>query len=433
MLFGYESMCGTVAGTEGAELTPRWRYMVAVNYTAARNEISIVARRKFIGWASRLVLYLLLLFGTQIALALTQTPVVHIGTDGNYVLSNHFLYFEDTTATLNLSDILKPEVQAKFIPVAQGPTSTNFGATNSAIWLQVQLQTESGTPKQWMLEIANPPMDRLDIYVAGANGILEHQIGGDSLPFAQRAVAHHNHVKPIDLNPGSISTLYVRAESQGVVVLPTTLWQPAALWHDDQKSYSIFSLYLGLLTGLLLYNLLLFASVRDPAYLIYSAMVGCIGLSVIAAEGFGAQYLWQQSVWWNNRSPLVFQTGTGAFSILFVRSYLGSKATLPRLDRWMCGLVFFWILAFLSSLFLPYKVGRDMLALLSLAGIVVVIWTTVESIRQHRPGARYFGLAWTALLAGVAVQILHNTGLIASGPIAANAVEIGSALEVVLL
>jgi hypothetical protein len=67
-------------------------------------------------------------------------------------------------------------------------------------------------------------------------------------------------------------------------------------------SLRALSLYFGLLIGLLLYNLLLFVSVRDRAYLVYvassPAWPGAGG-----ADGLGAQFLWPGWTWWNSVSP----------------------------------------------------------------------------------------------------------------------------------
>ncbi len=399
---------------------------------AAKNRLRIANQQNGWGlWVQCIVLLFLLPLCLQHAHA--QTAAVQIGNNDSYVLSNRFSYLEDATTTQTLDNILAPDAQARFKPVAQGSTSTNFGATDSAIWLKIELQTETAAPTRWMLEVDNAPMDRLDVYLSRADGSFDHQVGGDSLPFDQRSVQHHNHVKSLDLAPGSTSTLYLRVASQGVVMVPTTLWQPAALWQEDQKTYSVFSLYLGLLIGLLLYNLLLFVSVRDPAYLLYASMVACIGLGVASANGLAAQFLWPQSDWWNNRAPIVFQTGSGAFSILFVRSYLASRTSMPRMDKCLLALVALWVFSFAASLALPYKVGRDLLAVLSLAGVLAVVVTTVLSIRRRRPGAKYFGLAWATFLTSVVVQVLHNSGLIPSSPVSANAIEIGSSFEMILL
>jgi hypothetical protein len=62
------------------------------------------------------------------------------------------------------------------------------------------------------------------------------------------------------------------------------------------------ALYFGLLGGLLLYNLLLFVSVRDRAYLVYVGFVAAMGLGQAALNGLGAQFLWPDWTWWNGVS-----------------------------------------------------------------------------------------------------------------------------------
>jgi hypothetical protein len=102
-----------------------------------------------------------------------------------------------------------------------------------------------------MLELAYPPLDRLELYSPDGKGGFSRQVGGDLLPFAERAVVHRNHVMPVRLKPGAANTLYLRVASGGTVSAPVKLWQPAALWKHDQAEYATISLYFGLLIGLL--------------------------------------------------------------------------------------------------------------------------------------------------------------------------------------
>ena len=302
-------------------------------------------RAPYPGWRGGLyrwfgLITLVLLLAQQ---AGAQNGVLTIGNKDSYVLSRAFTYLEDSSAALTLDDVLRPDLQARFRPVVQGGASTNFGATNSAIWLRLQLHMEQDIPGRWLLEVANPPLDRLDLYLSNPRGGFDHQTGGDSLPFAQRPVPHRNHVKPVDLEPGGVATLYLRVASQGTVSVPTTLWQPAALWHHDQRSYAIFGLYFGLLLGLWIYNLLLFLSVRDRAYLIYVFFVACIGLSQAANSGLAAQFLWPDALWWNNNSINAAYSAGGTFGVLFARSFLATRLKMPALDRWMLALTGLWI------------------------------------------------------------------------------------------
>jgi hypothetical protein len=129
-----------------------------------------------------------------------------IGSEGSYALSRSFTYLEDAGGELALADLLKPEAQARFQPVPQTGSATNFGLTSAAIWLRVTLRTARDTPADWMLELAYPPLDRLELYAPDGKGGFSRQVGGDLSPFADRAVVHRNHVMPVRLKPGAAST-----------------------------------------------------------------------------------------------------------------------------------------------------------------------------------------------------------------------------------
>ena len=377
--------------------------------------------------------WLMVLLQLGAVCAHAQNGAIMIGSQSSYVLSRSFTMLDDPSAALTLNDILQTDTLARFKPVGQGAASTNFGSTNSAVWLRVELQSGPGTPAHWLLEVDNPPLDQVDVYLSNVRGGYDHQAGGDSLPFTDRVIPHRNQVKPVDISPGTSSTLFLRVASQGTVSAPVTLWQPAALWQHDQRSYSIFSLYFGLLVGLLVYNLLLFLSVRDHAYLIYVFFVAFIGLSQAANSGLGAQYLWPQATWWNNNSINVAYCASGTFGVMFARSFLASRRKMPTLDRWMRVLMALWVAAIFTALFLPYKVASSTETWLALITVLTVVLAGGESIRRRHPGAQYFAYAWAALLTGVLTQTLHNYGLLPSNPFTANAILIGSALEMVLL
>ncbi|MCY7307818.1 MAG: hypothetical protein LH632_17110, partial [Rhodoferax sp.] len=366
-------------------------------------------------------------------LAWAQDAALQLGGARSYPLSRHFSYLEDRSAALTLEQVLSPQAQARFLPVTQVDSTANFGTTNSAIWLRLVLHSSALTPGQWLLELANPALDRLDLYVSNGRGGYEHQAGGDSLPFSDRVVPHRNHVKPLNLAPDGVTTIYLRIWSLGTVSAPTTLWQPAALWQQDQQLYAVFGMYFGLLVGLLLYNLLLFLSVRDRAYLIYGAFAACIGLSQAANSGIGAQLLWPESLWWNGNAINATNALSGTFGMWFACAFLASYRTMPSLHVWMRGVTWLWAATFVAALVLPFRVAMWSVTALALAGVALVAWAGTLAVLRRHPGAKYFAMAWGALLLGVLVLTLHNTGFLPSNVFTANALLIGSALEMLLL
>lgn len=379
--------------------------------------------------------WLACLWFVAVCSAFAQQPAgeIAIANEDSYLLSRTFAFLEDKEGRLQLEDVLRPEAQARFRPVPQAGPGANFGLTRSAIWLRIKLKAQPATPRDWLLEVAYPPLDLLEVYSPDAASGYQKQVAGDLQAIASRAIAHRNHVVPVRLTPGSDTVLYLRVQSEGTVSAPARLWQPAALWRHDQANYAALSLYFGLLVGLLLYNLLLFTSVRDVGYLIYAAFVASMGIGQAALTGLGAQFLWPQWTWWNSVSPPVGMAGAAMFGLLFARHFLSSAARMPRIDKFMLAQLTGWALALLAALTLPYTVSSYMVTVLAVLSVATMVVLGYISIRHDFAGARPFFTAWALLLLGVAALTLHNTGVLPSNIFTANALLIGSALEMVLL
>lgn len=382
-------------------------------------------------WRFGLLLAVLVCLGLPLAQA--QDGKLAVGQEASYPLSRDFMVLEDATGKWTLDDVLAPQQQTAFKPVAQGGAATNFGLTTSAYWLRIALQPQRGAPRQWLLEVAYPALDQLALFTANSHGGFDRQTGGDLQPFTSRVIPHRNHVLPITLVPGQETVVYLRVQSQGTLSAPVRIWQPQALWSHDQGEYSLLSMYFGLLAGLLLYNLLLYGSVRERAYLIYVAFVAGMALSLAALTGMGAQFLWPQQVWWNSVSPPVGMSVAAAFGLLFARNFLATSMRMPLMNRVILALVGGWLLALTAALLLPYTVSSWMVTVLAVLSVTTLVVAGVLSVRAKHPGARYFLLAWAVLLLGVVTLVLHNTGVLPSNLLTANALLIGSALEMLLL
>ena len=360
-------------------------------------------------------------------------PELTIGDAPRYPLQPAFSFLEDAGGSLTLDDILQPAQQARFQPLRQSGPGTNFGLTRSAIWLKAQLRVPTGAPGDWLLEVAYPPLDRVEVYSRDAALGWDKHVGGDLIPFADRVVPHRNHVMPVRLQPGTTEAIYLRLTSEGTVSAPTTLWRPAALWQHDQVTYGILSLYFGLLIGLLLYNLLLFLSVRDSTYLVYVLFVAGMALAQAALTGLGYQFLWPQQVWWNSVSPPAGMSIGATFGMLFARSFLGSRTAMPRMDRLILVLIGGWLLSLLAALALPYIWSTWMVTVLAVPSVVALVISGVVAVRRGHGGATNYLAGWALLLLGVFTLFLHNTGVLPSNAFTANSLLIGSALEMVLL
>ncbi len=358
---------------------------------------------------------------------------VRLSDAPRFDLSRAVDYLEDEDGTLTLHEVLEPGRQALFQPVSPTGPGTNFGLTRSAYWLKVTLDLPADVRRDWLLELAYAQLDHVDVYSPGADARWRHQAGGDTLPFDRRAVAHRNHVFPVELAPGDRTTLYLRVRSDATLVAPVRLWQPAALWQQDQAVYAGFSLYFGLLLGLMAYNLLLYVSVREVGYLLYAAFVAAMGVAQAALSGLGLQFAWTHWLAWNAVSVPVGLSVTAIFGLLFARNFLSSAARMPWLDKLMVAQMAGWAIALLSSLLFHYHVAAYTVAVLATLSVVTLLTLSYVGIRRGYAGARWFFAAWALLLVGTFTLTLHNMGVLPSNVFTSNSLLIGSALEMVLL
>ncbi|MBC5783285.1 PAS domain S-box protein [Ramlibacter sp. USB13] len=380
-----------------------------------------------------LLLRFVLLWMLALPVAWAQGGPLVLGAEGRYNLGPHVNVLEDHEGDLDLAGILQPAQQARFHAVQGSGPSANFGMTRGAIWLRIVLQAPAGSDPDWLLELAYPPLDRLELFTRDAKGAWQRQVGGDQEPFTRRPMAHRNHVLPVRIAPGQATTLYLRLASEGVVAAPLRLWRPQALWHQDQLAYAALALYFGLLVGLLLYNLLLWVSARDLSFLLYVLFVASLGLAQGALTGLGSQFLWPGLVWWNGVVPHVGVALAGVFALLFARRFLESATSLPRMDRVLRVLAWLWALTAVAAAALPYVFSAWMLMVLSPVGIAALVATGVLAMRRGHGGARQYLAAWAVLLLGVFTLLLHNSGFIPSNAFTSNSLLLGSAVEMVLL
>jgi hypothetical protein len=176
-------------------------------------------------------------------------------------LGPHLEYLEDKDRTWTIEEVSAGALSERF---ATSPSETpNFGFTRSAYWFRFALQGRHDEPRRWLLELAHPLLDRLELYIQQPSGGFKKQITGDLYPFSQRTFQHRNFVFEVDLLPERTQVFYLRIESLCAIQAPLTLWSLEAFHDRVQNRQLVLGLFYGLLLIMILYNLFLFSAVRD--------------------------------------------------------------------------------------------------------------------------------------------------------------------------
>lgn len=134
-----------------------------------------------------------------------------------YPLEEHVRIYEDKTARLTFADISAlPQTAWKL----HGKKSVNFGFTSSAWWFRVNLNDQGPAGVRWLLKIAYPHLDVIEVYKPEVNsGAVETRIGGDLFPFSARYIPHRHFLFPLEIARGG-SEVYFRVQSESAFNVP---------------------------------------------------------------------------------------------------------------------------------------------------------------------------------------------------------------------
>lgn len=359
-----------------------------------------------------------------------ESPRLLVDADQPMVsLDPYMAFLRDESAALTLEQV--QQRQEGFVAAHQR-RDLQLSYIQDVVWLRLELQSTASRPIERILQLEYAYLDRVTLYRVSAAGV-EVLHAGATLPAAERAVRHRLPIFPLLLAPGEPVTLYLRVQAQGSMTLNSNLWQPQAFYENSDLSYLIMAAYYGMLLALGLYNLLLFFAIRQASFLLYALFVFSFGAAAVTFNGIGPLYLWPELGAPGNRILPVGFTLSATSAVLFTRAYLDTARFSPRWHRLLTVCTFVGGLATLAALLAPLQ---QALYLMSLFGILIafmLILCGISCAVRRVPGARIFVVAWLLLLLGTSMLALRNFGLLPSNSATLYSIQIGSALEMLLL
>ena len=366
-------------------------------------------------------------------LALVDCSAIEPGTaKQSFNLAPDVLVLKDPTGKLDYEQILSPEYSEKFKRVVLNGNDVNFGFTQDAYWLKWTLSRSGNAPSEWLLSIPFQTIDHITFYAPNKKPV----ITGNLEPFDSKPIPGRFFTFPIELNEKP-QTFYLQVRSEYALTIPLTLWQPNAFFENTQSTNTLQALYFGELITLILYNLLIYLSIKDKKFLLYSLFAISMGLAMFSGNGFGRLYLWQNSPRWDEVSQCVFLSITTIFGILFTKCFLNTRSCTPKLNLALSlFLVGFMAIATLLPLsnHLGFGTSYLYLAFSLLIPITSITFIAVGwvALRSGQREARYFLLAWGTLWVGAFIAAFRAHGLLPSNTFTNYAVQISSALEMLL-
>ncbi|WP_411823230.1 7TM diverse intracellular signaling domain-containing protein [Leptospira sp. 'Mane'] len=358
----------------------------------------------------------------------SQAPLV-LGNfmEGKTVWQNS-LILEDTSANFTKEEIISGKRDSEFSKLL----SPNLGFSSSQFWIRLPVQNPSTVPIEWMLEYNFPLIDEIEIY---GNDLPEgiYHLTGDSFPFSERNEDYRNPVFPLVEKPKSQSVYYIRIKSGSTIPISLEAWSTKELISKMTKEQILFGLFYGIILVMAIYNFSIFVFTRDYSYLYYVFFITSISLFHLSNNGFAFQYLWPDWIWWANYCLPFFICSSCFTGITFATNFLSLKKHAPLFAKLLT--YWFGILVAVSIVifFLPYRIAVLTSIGFAVPAAIIMIVSGIIAILKKSRTARFYLIAWTFFLFGCVLYSLKSLGILPDNHITRWMIQIGTAVELVLL
>ena len=278
-----------------------------------------------------------------------DTILLHSDTDKINLSKSVFVY-EDRLNELDFETIRSSTLEEKFR--ANQTETLNFGYSPYTYWLRFDLQNLDSQSKDWFLEIGYSHLDSIEFYYE-IDHVWKVKKFGDKLPFAQRGVFNRFFVLPLELLPEKNFRFYLKINTTTAFIVPLILFRTEAYLEHNARMETWYALFYGAMGIMAIYNGFIFFAFRSKSYFYYSLSTFLTLFFYIAFNGHGFQYLWGESIFWQNHSVIILTSLSWITVLAFADRFLEFKKNFPRLRQIsislqiLFGIVLFFI--FVSS------------------------------------------------------------------------------------
>lgn len=306
----------------------------------------------------------------------------------------------------------------------------NFGYSRDQVWLQFPITRPENTS---LLEIAYPHLDHIRFYLLRDGEVHLRYQTGDRRVFADRPVGHPHFLFPFQLEPGHDYRILLNVATEGAMQIPLKLWNNRSFFEQTSVESQGHALYYGILITAICFNLFVFLALRESIYLYY--VLSTLGYLILIGtlNGITYQFLWPNLPAVQSNAMVLSIPLALLFTLLFSRAFLKLQDCSPRLNHLMLITIALNAALALATVVIDYGVAIRLTVALAIPSCLLLAIVGPLQWARGNPQAVYYTLAWGAVTIGSAITAANKYGLIPTGFISVYGMQLGSALQAILL
>lgn len=329
----------------------------------------------------------------------------------------------DSSSNLSINQLSQSEFE-------YGYEDLNLGHIESTIWIKLNIKNLLNDPNL-ILNINNPTLDKITLFRFQEGRWIKTELG-DLREFHQRLINLPTFAIPIVIPNEMSELIYIRVQSIDTLSIPITLLSQNDFSHYLFTHYTTFGVLYGIPIGLLLYNLLIFISIRKRTLLLYCLVI--VSNTFVSLSWDGIAYsLFPDSPYFQQRSISLAMCCGIITLILFAKSFLQTKDKTPQVNMYL-NFVGLSAITLALLIFLPntniFYIPIIILAILMAPGLLAA--GIIRTKQQYTP-AKIYLLAISSFLVAVIICALSVLGVLPLQEEITYIYKVGVASELILL
>ncbi len=305
----------------------------------------------------------------------------------------------------------------------------SLGYRDGPVWLRWEVPEDASE----VIVLHNAWVDNFRLYFVRDGRVLAAHTSGGNHPASERLVAHSEFIFPLPQRPRPSHVYILDHNSTAPVLYPASFETWDSLLRHASALHAGHGLFYGIALIMLIYNLVIYFSVGDRAYLYLVLYAGSLMTLLATSDGFGQFYLWSQSAWIQNTLVSLTMAGVVVFLGEFCRAFLATEQHTPLLSRALRAAQVLMVANTVLILAVDNEYSAMLEPLLVLGFAAVLLTIGVWRSLQGSAAAQIFLAANGIVCVFGSVVALTHLGWIPDSPLGRQAALVGAALELALL
>nr|WP_294861473.1 7TM diverse intracellular signaling domain-containing protein [uncultured Fluviicola sp.] len=369
---------------------------------------------------------------------------VHLLSSAQVSITEHddFLKLEGNQLKYFITSVHQSNVQVvkshlnQFKPI--NSRMVNLGFETKDVWFYFETKNLSKSRLIRMLKLSNPIIDEVDVYKRiGDSTFIPVAHGGDQRPFAWRYNGNRELIFPLRLDPHSTNGFLFRVNNGGEqFYFQSSLEKGSYIQVKHGNKQVFYGLLFGVMIFIIILNLAIGILFRQRIAYIYTLYGASFTLLQMSLLGFGTTWLWTDQYFISNRAnPILASLGV-LFFLNFTYRYLELHINTPKIKPIVRAIQVILLLNVFLSL-IPGTSFMNISAItvnaMTLILNLFIIYPLIITLKTGSRTAKSYLIAFSILQISVFAFVLRNFGVIPNSFLADNGLQIGFAVEMIIL